>query len=143
MFGGVGPAQVVKPGSSGDIPEDRAPVYVAGFSGSVNVVNELMVVCREVGRDMAVPLGKVASAVKQVLVVLPNPNDRGRFTHDTRSTRFGQADLIEPVLGSITTTRFVKPVTVEYGEVDLFSLFQSASNSIQHCRKSTYKECCL
>ena len=114
----VAPAQVVVPGLQGDVSEDGTPVAQTHLSGSVDVVDDLVVVKGEVGGDHPMPVGQVLSPVQVELVVLPDAHDVGHDLHHLGCLPGGKAHLPQPVLGRVPAFLLVKPVPVENGEID-------------------------
>ncbi len=80
-----------------------------------------MVVRGKVGGDVSMPFGQVSTSVKEVLVVLPNPYDRGCLEDDAGRAFCGQTHLVQPLFRRIVTAGFVKPIAIENREVDLFA----------------------
>ena len=114
----IAPAQIVIPGFEGDVAEDGTPVAETHLSGSVDVVDDLVVVEGEVGRDHTMPVGQVLSPVQVELVVLPDTHDVGHDLHHLGSLPCGKAHLPQPVLGRVLALLLVQPVAVENGEID-------------------------
>ena len=119
MFHRIGPREVVEPGSGGDVPEDSAPVHVTRFRRSVDVVDEFMVIGSVISRHVTMPFCEIAASVEEILIILPDSNDGGSLLYESGSLVRTQADLVEPFAGGVIATRFVEPVSIENGKVDM------------------------